>query len=36
MKNQEPKVKIMEWPTKESADKSWGTAGFDRHFVAKK
>jgi len=27
------KVKVMEWPTPEAKDKSWGNAGFDRHHI---
>jgi len=26
-------VKVMEWPTTENKDKSWGASGTDRHFI---
>lgn len=30
---QDRKVQIMEWPTPEDPDKSWGSNGFDHHYI---
>ena len=27
------KTTVKTWPTAENANKSWGTSGYDRHFV---
>jgi len=26
-------VEVMQWPTTENKDKSWGTSGYDRHYI---